>query len=75
VREDALTPAKQMRLATMRRLSGQNGLSFWGFLFVCAFIGFVALAVIRLFPLYMESFKVSTALEAMATMTGVATKK
>jgi hypothetical protein len=58
----------------MRRLSGQNGLSFWGFLFVCAFIGFVALAVIRLFPLYMESFKVSTAIEAMATMTGVATK-
>ena len=58
----------------MRRLSGQKGLSFWGFLFVCAFIGFIALAVIRLFPLYMESFKVSTAIEAMATMTGVATK-
>ncbi|HZC01515.1 MAG TPA: DUF4845 domain-containing protein [Gammaproteobacteria bacterium] len=58
----------------MRRLSGQRGLSFWGFLFVCAFIGFIALAVIRLFPLYMESFKVSTAIEAMANMTGVATK-
>ena len=58
----------------MRRLSGQKGLSFWGFLFVCAFIGFIALAVIRLFPLYMESFKVSTAIEAMANMTGVATQ-
>jgi Domain of unknown function (DUF4845) len=58
----------------MRRLSGQNGLSFLGFLFVCAFIGLVALLVIRLFPLYMESFKVSTAIEAMVTMAGVATK-
>jgi len=58
----------------MSGLSGQKGLSFLGFLFVCAFIGFVALLVIRLFPLYMESFKVSTAIEAMANMTGVATQ-
>jgi hypothetical protein len=58
----------------MRRLSGQRGLGFLGFLFVCAFIGFIALTVIRLFPLYMESFKVSTAVEAMANMTGVTTK-
>lgn len=52
----------------------ERGIGFLNFLFICALIGVLALMGIRLFPLYMESFKVSTAMQAIASMPGVGEK-
>jgi len=41
-------------------------LTFIGFFVVCVLVGFSALVVMKLFPLYNESFKVRAALEAIA---------
>ena len=52
----------------------ERGVGLINFLLICALIGFFALVGLRLFPLYMESFKVSTAMEAIASETGVGEK-
>jgi hypothetical protein len=41
----------------------QGGITFISFLLNCLLIGFAALIIMRLFPLYTESFKVSNALK------------
>ena len=44
----------------------QGGLSFIGMLIVCAVLGFAALVVMKLWPLYNEKFKVIQSMEAVA---------
>ncbi len=58
----------------IRKVDSQRGIGFLNFLFICALIGFFALMGMRLFPLYMESFKVSTAMQAVASMAGAGEK-
>jgi hypothetical protein len=52
----------------------QRGFTLIGFLVVCVLVGFAALVVMRLFPLYNESFKVRAALEAVASQPDIAQK-
>jgi DMSO reductase anchor subunit len=54
--------------------SYQRGFTLIGFLVVCVLVGFAALVVMRLFPLYNESFKVRAALEAVASQPDIAQK-
>jgi len=54
--------------------SCQRGFTFIGFVVVCALVGFSALVVMKLFPLYNESFKVRAALEAIASQPEIAQK-
>ena len=54
--------------------SYQRGFTFIGFFVVCALVGFAALVVMKLFPLYNESFKVRAALEAIASQPEIAQK-
>jgi hypothetical protein len=49
-------------------------LTFIGFFVVCVLVGFAALVVMKLFPLYNESFKVRAALEAIASQPEIAQK-
>lgn len=46
----------------------QRGLTFWGLLFVLAVMAAVLLVSLRLFPVYMEAFKVQQALEQLANL-------
>ncbi len=54
--------------------SYQRGFTFIGFFVVCVVVGFAALIVMKLFPLYNESFKVRAALEAIASQPDIAQK-
>lgn len=54
--------------------SYQRGFTFIGFFVVCVVVGFAALVVMKLFPLYNESFKVRAALEAIASQPEIAQK-
>ena len=45
---------------------GQGGMTVLGMLMLAAVIGFVGLIVMKLVPLYMESFKVDQALESLS---------
>jgi DMSO reductase anchor subunit len=54
--------------------SYQRGLTFIGFFVACVLVGFVALVVMKLFPLYNESFKVRAALKAIASQPEIAQK-
>ncbi|MCA1853672.1 MAG: DUF4845 domain-containing protein, partial [Beggiatoa sp.] len=57
-----------------RICSYQRGFTLIGFLVVCVLVGFAALVVMRLFPLYNESFKVRAALEAISNQPDIAQK-
>lgn len=57
----------------MNTIRKQKGLSFLGFLSVAALVGVVALLIMKLFPLYNESFKVYSGMKAVTGMSGVAT--
>jgi len=54
--------------------SYQRGFTFIGFFVVCVVVGFAALIVMKLFPLYNESFKVRAALEAVSSQPKIAQK-
>ncbi len=54
--------------------SRQRGLTIIGFLLGCGLVGFAALVVMKLFPLYNESFKVRAALAAVSNQPDVAQK-
>ena len=54
--------------------SYQRGFTLIGFLVACVLVGFAALVVMRLFPLYNESFKVRAALEAISNQPDIAQK-
>ena len=55
----------------MRSPYRQRGLSIWELLFFSALIGVAALVIIKLFPLYMEKFKVIKAMKSVAALTNV----
>ncbi|MGH8562929.1 MAG: DUF4845 domain-containing protein [Gammaproteobacteria bacterium] len=54
--------------------SSQRGLTLIGFFVVCVLVGFAALVVMKLFPLYNESFKVRAALESISSQPEIAQK-
>lgn len=51
-----------------------RGMTMIGFLLGCGLIGFAAIVVMKLFPLYNESFKVRAALEAVSHQPEIAEK-
>lgn len=56
-------------MTTRRR---QAGVGFLGFLVLAALVGFGALVLMKLFPLYNESFKVTSAMKAVAGRVDIA---
>lgn len=50
---------------------GQGGMTVLGMLMLAAVIGFVGLIVMKLVPMYLESFKVDQALESMSKDSGL----
>lgn len=55
----------------MKSLYRQRGLSIWELLFFSVLIGVTALVIIKLFPLYMEKFKVVKAMNSIAVQSDV----
>jgi len=51
----------------------QQGMTLWGLLFVLAVIAFAVFLVFKLFPPYMEGFKVRAALDTLSRQADVAT--
>jgi hypothetical protein len=51
----------------------QRGLSLWELLFYGILIGVTALVIFKLFPLYMEKFKVEKAMQSIASQPDVRT--
>lgn len=51
----------------MRTFRGQRGLGLFGFIFVFALIGFVALVVIKVVPLYLNQMTLKRDLNEVAT--------
>ncbi len=51
----------------------QLGMTFWGMSFVLGVIGFFFFLLFKLFPPYMEDFKVSAALESLSRQSDLAT--
>jgi hypothetical protein len=56
----------------MRGLHQQRGLSFWGVLLAIAIGGFTVLVVLRLGPVYMEYWTISSIAEKVAAEPGIA---
>ena len=52
----------------------QRGMSAVGFIIVLALIGTFVLVTLKLFPAYMESFKVTAAMESLASQPGIGDK-
>lgn len=52
----------------------QRGMSSVGFIIVLALIGVFVLVTLKLFPAYMESFKVTAAMESIKSQPGVGEK-
>ncbi|MGH8467814.1 MAG: DUF4845 domain-containing protein [Gammaproteobacteria bacterium] len=52
----------------------QRGLTLWGLLIGGALLGFAALTLMKLFPLYNQSFKVRAAMQAVAGMPEIGQK-
>lgn len=52
---------------------GQDGMTILGMLMLAAVVGFVGLIVMKLVPLYMESFKIDQALDSMSQDSGLLT--
>ncbi|MDH3414601.1 MAG: DUF4845 domain-containing protein [Gammaproteobacteria bacterium] len=49
----------------------QRGMTFWMLLFVLGVIGFVFYVSLKLFPIYLESFKIDRAIESVSRDPGV----
>ncbi len=58
----------------MRGPARQAGLSYFGWLVVIAFVGILVVAGLRLTPIYLEFFKVNTALKEVAAEAGISKK-
>ncbi len=56
----------------MNLANRQRGMTFLGWVFTLGLIGSVALLVMKLFPMYMESFKVDAALESLVEEPNIA---
>ncbi len=55
----------------MNRHSGQEGMTLIGWIFTLIVIGAVALLVLKVVPVYLESFKVEQALHSVAAEPGI----
>lgn len=53
----------------------QGGISAIGFLFILALIGVFALVTLKLYPAYMENFKVAYAMDSLSSQPGIAEKR
>ena len=60
-----LVPRRENEVALMRYDKRQRGMSFVGVMALIVLIGFGALVGLKLFPIYMESFKIDTALQSV----------
>lgn len=49
----------------------QQGMTFWMLLFVPTVLGFAFFVTLKLFPMYLESFKIDRAIESVAQDPGV----
>lgn len=49
----------------------QQGMTFWMLLFVLSVLGFAFFVTLKLFPMYLESFKIDRAIESVAKDPGV----
>ncbi len=49
----------------------QQGMTFWMLLFVLTVLGFAFFVTLKLFPMYLESFKIDRAIESVAKDPGV----
>ena len=49
----------------------QRGMTFWMLLFVLGVLGFVFYVSLKLFPIYLESFKIDRAIESVSRDPGV----
>jgi len=58
----------------MQHLSGQRGMTFLGWLIVLALIGFFAMLIMKLGPIYMENYTIRMALESMQNEPGISEK-
>ena len=58
----------------MLHLNRQRGMTFLGWLIVMALIGFFAMLIMKLGPIYMENYTVKMALESMENEPGLADK-
>lgn len=61
-------------VSRMTRLYKQRGMTLISLLIVVSLLAVVALIVMKLFPLYNESFKVTSSLESVAGQSGVGSK-
>ena len=52
----------------------QQGMTLIGILLIAILVGFVALIGLRLIPIYLESFKVSSAISSLSREPGIGTK-
>ena len=50
----------------------QRGMTFWMLLFVLVVLGFAFFIALKLFPIYLESFKIDRAIESVAQEPGAA---
>ncbi len=57
-----------------RRPSRQQGMTAIGFLLMFILIGFFSLLTLKLFPIYMDHFKILSTLEALKHESGIAEK-
>lgn len=55
----------------MNRKRQQRGMTFWMLLFVLTVLGFVFFVTLKLFPMYLESFKIDRAIESVTKDPGV----
>ena len=53
----------------------QSGISAIGFLFILALIGVCTLVTLKLYPAYMENFKVTYAMDSLSSQPGIAEKQ
>jgi len=58
----------------MKHLKRQRGMTLIGWLIVLALIGFFAMLVMKLGPIYMENYTIKMALESMENEPGLAEK-
>ncbi len=58
----------------MQLRKSQRGMTAIGWIFVLVLIGFAALIAMKLFPVYMESFKIDSALEGLVHESEIAKK-
>ena len=55
----------------MQSRNSQKGMTFWGLLFVLGVLGFSLFVGFKLFPPYMDDFKINSALDSLAKQSDI----